>query len=152
LNLLDLLLFLEVENMELVVNSLSFKSEIRNINLVEKLIDDISVTYSISSDIYGKILLAVVEGVNNAIVHGNRLNKEKMVNVDYSLEDELIEFTITDQGKGFDFSHVPDPTKPENLEKSHGRGIFLMNHLADEIEFLENGCKVKLVFKLSCGS
>lgn len=138
--------------MELVVNNLSFKSEIRNINLVEKLIDDISATHSISTDIYGKILLAVVEGVNNAIVHGNRLNKEKMVTVDYVLEDEIIEFTISDQGSGFDFSQVPDPTKPENIEKSHGRGIFLMNHLADEIEFLDNGCKVKLVFKLACGS
>jgi serine/threonine-protein kinase RsbW len=138
--------------MELVVSNLSFKSDIRNINLVEKLIDDISSTYSISSDIYGKILLAVVEGVNNAIVHGNKLNKEKVVTVDYIIENERLEFIICDQGKGFDYSQVPDPTKPENIEKSHGRGIFLMNHLADEIEFYENGCKVKLVFNLNCGN
>ncbi|MFT3741048.1 MAG: ATP-binding protein [Breznakibacter sp.] len=135
--------------MELVVNSLTFKSEIKNINLVEKLIDEISAAYSISSDIYGKILLAVVEGVNNAIVHGNKLNKEKEVSVDYTIESDIIEFIISDEGKGFDFDHVPDPTTPENVEKSHGRGIFLMNHLADEIEFLENGCKVKLVFNLN---
>ena len=138
--------------MELVVNSLTFKSEIKNINLVEKLIDEISATYSISSDIYGKILLAVVEGVNNAIVHGNRLNKEKTVSIEYSIDSELVEFVISDEGKGFDFNHVPDPTTPENVEKSHGRGIFLMNHLADEIEFMDKGCRVKLVFKLTCES
>jgi serine/threonine-protein kinase RsbW len=134
--------------MELVVNNLTFRSEIKNINLVEKLIDEISATYSISSDIYGKILLAVVEGVNNAIVHGNRLNKDKSVSVDYNIDNEVIEFIITDEGNGFDYDHVPDPTIPENLEKSHGRGIFLMNHLADSIDFLENGRKVKLLFQL----
>lgn len=134
--------------MELVVNQLSFKSEIKNINLVEKLIDEISATYDISSDVYGKILLAVVEGVNNAIVHGNKLNKDRDVCVEYSIDSDNLEFIITDQGLGFDFSQVPDPTVPENIEKSHGRGIFLMNHLADEIDFLDNGSKVKLTFQL----
>lgn len=134
--------------MELVVNNLSFKSDIKNINLVEKLIDEISSVYGLHSDVYGKILLAVVEGVNNAIVHGNKLNKEKMVNVDYSIDNQRIEFIIKDEGLGFNFNDVPDPTKPENIEKSHGRGIFLMNHLADEIEFLNNGSTVKLFFSL----
>ena len=125
-----------------------FKSEIQNINLVERLIDEISSKYHVNADIYGKILLAVVEGVNNAIVHGNKMVAEKNINIDYKVENNKIEIDITDSGKGFDFQSIPDPTKPENLEKTHGRGIFLMRQLADEMEYTEPGNHVKLVFFL----
>jgi serine/threonine-protein kinase RsbW len=125
------------------------KSEIQNINLVEKLIDELSSRYKLNSDIYGKLVLAVVEGVNNAIVHGNKMVVEKDITVDYTVNDDKIEFLITDSGTGFDFKNIPDPTKPENIEKTHGRGIFLMNHLADEMEFIEPGNKVKMVFYIN---
>ncbi|WP_234408336.1 ATP-binding protein [Marinilabilia salmonicolor] len=131
------------------VNKMVFKSEIKNINLVERLIDDISTKYQLHSDIYGKLLLAVVEGVNNAIVHGNKLESDKDVVLQYEITDKIIQFVITDNGPGFNYKNLPDPTKPENLEKTHGRGIFLMNHLADEVEFNEKGNEVKVVFNLS---
>jgi len=124
------------------------KSEIQNINIVEKLIDEISSIHNIHSDIYGKLLLAVVEGVNNAIVHGNKLQKEKDVVVEYSVDEKEIIFQITDSGKGFDYNNLPDPTTPENIERTHGRGIFLMNHLCDKLEFNEEGNTVKMVFNL----
>jgi serine/threonine-protein kinase RsbW len=124
------------------------KSEVQNINLIERLIDDISVKHQIHSDVYGKLLLAVVEGVNNAIVHGNKMEREKDVVVEYSVSEKQIEFFISDSGSGFDYSNLPDPTKPENLERTHGRGIFLMNHLADELEFNDSGNQVKMVFYL----
>ncbi|MFW6272990.1 MAG: ATP-binding protein [bacterium] len=126
-----------------------FKSEIKNINLVERLIDDISSKYELHSDIYGKLLLAVVEGVNNAIVHGNKLEKEKDVVLKYKVTDKEIEFVISDEGPGFNYEKLPDPTQPENLEKTHGRGIFLMKHLADEVEFNEMGNEVKILFNLT---
>jgi serine/threonine-protein kinase RsbW len=125
------------------------KSEIKNINLVERLIDDISSKYQLHSDIYGKLLLSVVEGVNNAIVHGNKLESDKDVVLQYLITDEKIQFVITDCGSGFDYKHLPDPTIPENIEKTHGRGIFLMKHLADEVEFNEKGNEVKIVFYLT---
>jgi serine/threonine-protein kinase RsbW len=125
------------------------KSEIQNIGLIEKFIDELSTKYQINSDIYGKLLLAVVEGVNNAIVHGNKMVADKDITLEYNVNDEKIEFYITDSGKGFDFKSIPDPTKPENLERTHGRGIFLMKNLADEMEFIEPGNKVKLVFLLN---
>lgn len=131
------------------VNKMVFKSEIKNINLVERLIDDISTKYQLHSDIYGKLLLAVVEGVNNAIVHGNKLESDKDVVLQYEITDKIIQFVITDNGPGFNYKNLPDPTKPENLEKTHGRGIFLMNHLADEVEFNEKGNEVKVIFNLS---
>ncbi|MBI9061069.1 MAG: ATP-binding protein [Marinilabiliaceae bacterium] len=134
--------------MELTVDKLVFNSDTKNINLVEKLIDDLSNQFDLHSDVYGKLLLAVVEGVNNAIVHGNKMDKSKDVIISYAIDEKKIEFTIMDQGDGFDFSNVPDPTKPENLEKTHGRGIFLMHHLADEIDFDENGSIVKMTFNL----
>ncbi|MCG8580630.1 MAG: ATP-binding protein [Bacteroidales bacterium] len=134
--------------MELTVNKLEFNSETKNINIVEKLIDDLSSQHDLHSDIYGKLLLAVVEGVNNAIVHGNKLDKEKIVTVEYSIDNDKVEFTIMDEGIGFDYTNIPDPTKPENLEKTHGRGIFLMHHLADEIEFEEEGSIVKMTFNI----
>ena len=134
--------------MEITVERLVFKSDVRNINLVEKLIDDLSEKYDLHDEVYGKLLLSVVEAVNNAIVHGNKMDIEKDVVLEYSIDDTKIDFVITDKGDGFDYEHIPDPTKPENIEKTHGRGIFLMNHLADEIEFLKNGSIVKLSFDL----
>ena len=131
------------------MNKVIFKSEIKNISLVERLIDDISSKYDLHSDIYGKLLLAVVEGVNNAIVHGNKLEPDKIVVLQYEVTENSIEFVITDCGSGFDYNNLPDPTKPENLEKTHGRGIFLMKHLADEVEFNEKGNEVKIVFYLT---
>jgi len=126
-----------------------FKSEIKNINLVEKLIDDISTKYQLHSDIYGKLLLAVVEGVNNAIVHGNKMEADKDVVLQYEVTDKEIQFIISDNGPGFNHQNLPDPTKPENIEKTHGRGIFLMQHLADKVEFNEKGNEVKISFSLT---
>jgi len=128
------------------VERLVFKSDIKNINLVERLIDDLSEKYDLKDDVYGKLLLSVVEAVNNAIVHGNKMDIEKDVILEYEIDDSKIDFVITDMGDGFDYNNIPDPTKPENIEKTHGRGIFLMNHLADEIEFQKNGSVVKLSF------
>ncbi len=134
--------------MDLVVEKIIIESDIKNISLIEKLIDDISNQYGLHSDIYGKLLLAIVEGVNNAIVHGNKLDAAKKVQLEYQIKEKSIEFIITDEGPGFDLNNIPDPTLPENIEKTHGRGIFLMNHLADIIEFEDNGSKVKLTFNL----
>lgn len=134
--------------MKLTVNKLVFNSDTKNINIIEKLIDDLSSQHDLHSDVYGKLLLGVVEGVNNAIVHGNKLDKNKNVTVEYSVEEDKVRFIISDEGTGFDYTNVPDPTKPENLEKTHGRGIFLMHHLADDIEFENDGSKVTLEFNI----
>lgn len=130
------------------LETLIIQSEVANISLVERLIDDISAKYQLHDDVYGKILLAVVEGVNNAIVHGNKLDSLKFVSIQYIVNEKFIEFVITDEGQGFDINTIPDPTKPENIEKTHGRGVFLMNHLADEIQFMDGGNKVSMKFNL----
>lgn len=132
-----------------MVEKVVINSDIQNINSVEKLIDDISVKYDLHADIYGKLSLAVVEGVNNAIVHGNKLNHNLTVTISYELTETTLVFTIEDSGTGFNFKDIPDPTLPENIEKSHGRGVFLMKHLSDELDFEKEGSIVKLTFNLN---
>jgi serine/threonine-protein kinase RsbW len=117
-----------------------------NIRIIESFIDNARDRFSIDDDIYGNIMIAVTESVNNAIKHGNKNNKQKSVSLSLMLADNIISFEIKDQGKGFDFNNLPDPTAPQNLDKPGGRGIFLMRHLSDEVVFEDDGRIVKLSF------
>ncbi len=130
------------------MHNLKIKSDITNISQVESLIDKVCADLNVTEDLYGNILIAVTEAANNAIVHGNAQNKDKAVEffVD-KLNNELV-FSVVDEGKGFNYEELPDPTAPENIEKPEGRGIFLMRNLSDKIEFLENGSKVNITFAL----
>ncbi|OFX17379.1 MAG: serine/threonine protein kinase [Bacteroidetes bacterium GWA2_31_9] len=130
------------------VDALTIASKIENISLVEKIIDEISATFKISPDLYGNMLIAIIEAVNNAILHGNKLDSQKNVHFSYLIKDNNIIFTIRDEGPGFDYNKVPDPTLPENIEKPHGRGVFLMSKLSDNITFEKNGTIVNLHFIL----
>lgn len=127
---------------------IKIKSKIEDLRKVEKLVDDLSAEYSISQDIYGNILIAVLEAANNAILHGNKLNENKEVTITIRKEEKNVKVTVSDDGEGFDYKNIPDPTAPENLENVNGRGIFLMEKLSDGIEFKRNGATVELNFKL----
>ena len=127
--------------------TIEITSRPESINVIERLIDDMRSEHNIHEDAYGNILVAVTEAVNNAIQHGNKYDPNKKVKITYELEEETISFTITDNGSGFDYYNLPDPTAPENIEKPTGRGVFLMKHLADQIIFSENGRMVELYFK-----
>ncbi len=129
---------------EIKINSIP-----ENLREVEKLIDEISVQYSLESDMYGKVLIASIEAVNNSIVHGNRSNPEKIVAIGVENNNEKLRILIQDEGPGFDYDHIPDPTAPENIENIHGRGVFLMNHLSDEVNFLDNGAGVEFIFNIA---
>ena len=125
---------------------LRFDSKPENIAVVERLIDQLSEQHSIIPEHYGNVLIAMTEGVNNAIVHGNKLDPDKSVTVVCAVDDKNLVFRISDEGPGFDFDNLPDPTAPENIEKPHGRGVFLMKHLADECAFEDGGRIVELTF------
>ncbi|MEQ6121339.1 ATP-binding protein [Reichenbachiella sp. MALMAid0571] len=119
-----------------------------NIRIVESFIDNAKEKFHFNDDIYGNIMIAVTESVNNAIVHGNLSDKNKNVSLSLELDDNSLKFTIEDQGVGFNYNDLTDPTAPENLEKIGGRGIFLMKHLCDEVTFHDEGKKVQLSFYL----
>ena len=123
-------------------------SRVENLREVEKLVDEVSTECHMSSEVYGNVLIATIEAANNAILHGNKLDENKKVNILFKWNTRQLELIVSDQGKGFNFRNVPDPTAPSNVEKVNGRGVFLMEKLSDNISFKENGRKVSLTFKL----
>lgn len=128
--------------------TLKISSKIDNLRKVEKIIDEISAEYGIGEDQYGNILIAALEATNNAILHGNRLDEMKEVTIKFDINTELLKIEVEDQGEGFDYENIPDPTAPENIENVNGRGIFLMEKLSDKIVFSRNGAVVALEFNL----
>lgn len=127
---------------------LNITSRIESLREVEKMVDEISTACSMSSEVYGNVLIATLEAANNAILHGNKLDENKDVNLEFTWDENRLELVVTDQGKGFNYKDIPDPTAPGNVEKVNGRGVFLMEKLSDDINFMENGSKVTLIFNL----
>jgi serine/threonine-protein kinase RsbW len=131
-----------------MIKTIKINSSLENMNVVENTIDRITNEYGVTQENYGKILVSTMEAVNNAIVHGNKSDISKFVQIIISLENKNLFITVEDEGSGFKPAEIPDPTKPENIESINGRGIFLMSKLADEIIFNRKGNKVKMKFKL----
>ena len=127
---------------------ITIPSLMENIRIVESFIDNSKDRFQIDDDIYGNIMVAVTESVNNAIRHGNKFDKDKNVYLRLSVEPSTLRFEIEDEGAGFDYNNLPDPTAPENIENPGGRGIFLIQALADEVQFLDKGRKVCLMFRV----
>ena len=129
--------------------SIQVPSISENIRMIESFIDNAKDRFHLDDDMYGNIMIAVTEAVNNAIKHGNANDKSKNVFLSLSLDDTMLRFVIKDEGSGFNYENLPDPTAPENLEKPGGRGIFLMKHLSDEVEFKDKGRVVELSFYMN---
>lgn len=125
---------------------ISIPSLIDNIKVIESFIDNARDKFEINDDIYGNIMISVTECVSNAIIHGNNKDKTKLVHLELMMDEDLLKFTITDEGEGFDTNHLQDPTAPENIEKPGGRGIFIIKHLTDEFKFEDGGKTAMLSF------
>lgn len=132
------------------MNSLKLKipSLPDNIRIVESFIDNARDEFHFDDNIYGNIMVAVTEAVNNAILHGNGSDPEKSVNLSLDIDENKLQFTIQDQGTGFEFEDLPDPTAPENLLNPGGRGIFLIKHLADTVDFEDDGRIIRMGFSV----
>ncbi len=126
---------------------LKIESKMSNLRIIENAIDEITNAIGINQDNYGKILVATLEAVNNAITHGNKANPQMLVDVEIVVDNNDMKVTVTDEGPGFNPSSIPDPTAPENIEELSGRGVFLMSKLADSIKFNERGNSVTMNFK-----
>jgi serine/threonine-protein kinase RsbW len=132
------------------VKTIKFSSKPENITIVEKFIDDLRNEVNIGDDVYGNILISLTEAANNAMLHGNDGDESKTVEISYSLDDrgKNLSFIVKDQGPGFDYNSLPDPTAPENLERTSGRGVFLMMQLADMVVFSDKGATVEMQFRI----
>lgn len=125
---------------------ISIPSLIENIKIIESFIDNAREKFEINDDIYGNIMISVTECISNAIIHGNQSNKQKLVHLELKAEEDQLQFIIEDEGEGFEIESLPDPTAPENIEKTGGRGIFLIKNLTDEVKFEEGGKRTVLSF------
>lgn len=129
-----------------IIEELKLPSDYNALVDVENLVDRICSGLGVEEEAYGNVLIAVTEAVNNAIQHGNELQRDLFVNVAVGDKKEEFCFNIEDEGKGFNFSDLPDPTAPENILKESGRGIFLMKNLADEVVYNDVGNSVIIYF------
>jgi len=113
---------------------------------VSPFVDDVMRSIDIfrmTADIEVDIEIALREALLNAIIHGNREDPHKHVYVTILCGTEgEVAITIRDEGAGFDSNSVLDPTAPEQVMSAHGRGIYLMRALMDEVSFEEGGTVV----------
>ena len=119
-----------------------------NVSVVESFIENVGEKIRIEESIYGNVLVSVTEAVNNAIVHGNKEDINKKVRLALKQNKKSVRFVVEDEGVGFDFDNLPDPTNPKNIEKVKGRGIFLIRNLSDKTTFKHGGRTVEMLFKL----
>lgn len=120
-----------------------------SVNLVDNFVESLVAIYNIPAEVYANVITSLNEAVTNAIYHGNKQNPNKRI----KLSVEIIENTklicvVEDEGSGFNFNILPDPTQPENLENLTGRGVFIMKKLADQCIYNSTGNEVELHFRL----
>ena len=127
---------------------LRLSSDPKNVECVEPFVEKLVEKYQISPDMYGNILISLTEAVNNAIIHGNCEDRDKQVSISLREGKNKLAIQVSDEGCGFDYKQVPDPTKEENLCKCGGRGVFLMQHLSDHLAFRNGGRTVEMQFKI----
>lgn len=134
---------------KLLFRQLLLNSSSDAIQEVESIVDEIRSELDVKEDVYANMMVAITEAVNNGIYHGNQGDPEKLVTVDFEMKTQFrLMVRVTDQGPGFDPDALSDPTAPENLENLGGRGVFLMQHLSDEIHFLDEGRQVEMWFNI----
>ncbi len=92
---------------------------------------------------------SVAEASSNCIVHGNKSDESKIIEVEIVIDDKNIMVKLKDEGSGFEVDKVPDPTLPENILKDSGRGIHIMKSFLTELKynFTETGTETILIFK-----
>lgn len=127
---------------------LKLTSDPRNVAAVESFVKRVVERYKLTPDVHGNILISLTEAVNNAIIHGNDQDESKTVKIQFQKQKNCLAIRVSDEGGGFDYRNLPDPTAPENLTRSGGRGVFLMHQLSDKVRFHNNGSTVEMRFNL----
>lgn len=102
---------------------------------------------SIPGEIADDVAIALLEAVNNAIIHGNQRNYNKYVTVRITIADQKIELVVMDEGTGFDPSKLDDPSRPENIFRPSGRGLYFIRQLMDEVEINSNNSGSEIIMR-----
>jgi serine/threonine-protein kinase RsbW len=138
----------EANVQEAKLYTLQLPSKEESITQLELLIENLSDAYNVGEDTFANMMTCLNEALINAIKHGNKMDPAKKVIINAEVDGKRIIWTVTDEGQGFDYVHLADPTAPENLESLTGRGVFIMKHLADQCIFNTSGNEVELHFKI----
>ena len=137
------------ETMENGLYSLQLPSNHESVAVLENFVDDLVSNLHIGDDVYANLMTCLNEAITNAIFHGNKQNPDKKVYINLEvINQKCLIFNVADEGAGFDFNDIPDPTDEANLEKLTGRGVYIMKKLADQCIFNTLGNEVELHFKL----
>ena len=128
--------------------NISINSELAEMRLVENFILNFCTVFDLPSELYGRVTLSVIEAVNNAILHGNKMESSKLVTIVAQKSKDFLQVTITDEGLGFDYTKISDPTLPDAMFNSSGRGLYIMRTLSDKLIFEKNGASVSMLFML----
>jgi serine/threonine-protein kinase RsbW len=127
---------------------LSLPSRIETVAKAAAAVSEFIGRSGISEDAAFGIVMAVREAVTNAVLHGNRQDENKTVDIVLKSSPDAVEISVHDQGPGFNPEEVPDPTVTENIMKTSGRGIFFMRTFMDEVDWLirpEGGTTVRML-------
>ncbi|MCE1229082.1 MAG: ATP-binding protein [Firmicutes bacterium] len=114
--------------------TLTCNTDLRFIDLIQVVGSELLKHMSFSHEDGERLWLAIQEGIANAMRHGNKLDKQKVVKVTFDPSPDKIEIRIEDQGKGVDLDSIPNPNLPENLLKPGGRGVYFMKQVMDLVE------------------
>ncbi len=128
---------------------LSIASLENNLFQIEEYVEEICDEYNINTNYYGNILLVLTEAVKNAIIHGNKNDINKFVNIYFESKPFGLSFIVSDEGDGFDYDSIKDPTDPQNDYSGNGAGIFLIHSLSDNVTFSNNGRTIEMIFKIA---
>jgi serine/threonine-protein kinase RsbW len=128
-----------------ILKELHINSNLSDLYLVQKLIEEVCDEFNINNTYFGNISVALTEAVQNAIIHGNKSVAEQEVTILFANDATAYTFIVKDNGNGFDYKNLADPTDIENNSFT-GTGIFLIKSLADKVEFKNNGNSIEISF------
>ena len=133
------------------ISELKYPSRIETVGEAAAAVSEFMNRLGVPEDTAFGVDMAVREAVTNAVVHGNKLDEAKSVDLKLVPTHDGFEISVHDQGTGFNPDDVPDPTDVENIMKTSGRGIFFMRNFMDTVEWTKapaGGTVVRMTKKL----
>jgi serine/threonine-protein kinase RsbW len=128
-----------VENYEIF----KINSETKNLIRIESFLNDYFKRNLLSNENFYKVYLCISEAVINSIFHGNNGDSGKLITIKIKKSKQHLFASVCDEGIGFDYFSIEDPTKKENIKKEFGRGIFIIKSLTVSLKFIKNCCFLK---------
>ena len=119
-------------------SQLVLQSDLSKMGEVDAFLEGIMQHFGIEEDFFGVMSVPLLECVKNGMVHGNKLDKNKNLTIDFQIKESRLFFTVTDEGQGFDYENF----LKQNKNKTEEKGLFILFHLAEEVTFLKNGSQV----------